>query len=195
MVEVIKSSFIPKKEMKKKQVRRSGSGVNVFFLMSLIIFLSTVIGAAGMYFWKIGLEKSIKSETEKFRQLEEHYGIETFRQLIHLDRRITVGNNLLNKHYSIEPIFRFLEKNTIPDIVYTDMDLKEVDNNIEVSFKGNANEFADIVRQKDIYTLNPNIKEFMFINITRSKENKSAIFDMSFKVDKKYLSTKKLLVE
>jgi len=50
MVEVIKSSFIPKKEMKKKQVRRSGSGVNVFFLMSLIIFLSTVIGAAGMYF-------------------------------------------------------------------------------------------------------------------------------------------------
>ena len=195
MVEVIKSSFIPKKEMKKKQVRRSGSGVNVFFLISLIIFLSTVIGAAGMYFWKIGLEKSIKSETEKFRQLEEHYGIETFRQLIHLDRRITVGNNLLNKHYSIEPIFRFLEKNTIPDIVYTDMDLKEVDNNIEVSFKGNANEFADIVRQKDIYTLNPNIKEFMFINITRSKENKSAIFDMSFKVDKKYLSTKKLLVE
>jgi len=50
MVEVIKSSFIPKKEMKKKQVRRSGSGVNVFFLISLIIFLSTVIGAAGMYF-------------------------------------------------------------------------------------------------------------------------------------------------
>jgi len=50
MVEVIKSSFIPKKEMKKKQVKRSGRGVNVFFLMSLIIFLSTVIGSAGMYF-------------------------------------------------------------------------------------------------------------------------------------------------
>ena len=112
-----------------------------------------------------------------------------------MDRRITAANNLLNKHYSIEPIFRFLEKNTIADIVYTDMELKEVDNNIEISFKGNANEFADIVRQKDIYTLNPNIQEFMFTNITRSKENKSAIFDMSFKVDKKYLSSNKLLVE
>jgi hypothetical protein len=50
MVEVIKSSFIPKKELKKKEVRRSGGGVNIFFLISLIIFLSTVIGAAGMYF-------------------------------------------------------------------------------------------------------------------------------------------------
>jgi hypothetical protein len=141
------------------------------------------------------LEKSIKEQTEAFEKMEEHYGIETFRKLIHLDQRIRVGKELLGKHYAISPIFKFLEKNTIPDIVYTEMNLKEVDGQIQLEFKGSANEFADIVRQKDIYTLNPNIDEFMFTNITRSKENKSAIFDMSFKVDKKYLTAKKLLVE
>ncbi len=196
MVEVIKSSFIPKKEMKKKISKRSGGGgVNIFFLIALIIFLSTVIGAAGMFFWKSNLEKTIKNDTEQFKKIEEHYGIETFRKLIYLDKRIKVAKDLLNKHYAIEPIFKFLEKNTIVDIVYTSMELKENGNVIELKFSGVAIDFADIVRQKDIYALNPNIDEFMFSNITRSKENKSAVFDMSFKVDKKYLSSKKLLVE
>lgn len=195
MVEVIKSSFIPKKEMKDRQIKRRGGGVNIFFLISLIIFLSTIIGAAFLYFWEVDLEKDIKLKTEAFRKLEEHYGIETFQKLIHLDKRIGVGKDLLKRHYAIHPIFTFLERGTIADIVYTDMSLTESGDIIRLEFKGSANNFADIVRQKDIYTKNPNIQDFMFTNITRSKKDQSAIFDMSFEVEKKYLTTRNLLTE
>ena len=50
MAEVISSSFIPKKEFKKSSSRKKkGFSINIFFLISLIIFLSALVGAAGVY--------------------------------------------------------------------------------------------------------------------------------------------------
>ncbi len=117
--------------------------------------------------------------------MESHLGIERFKTFIKFDKRINVGKNLLSKHYYLVPIFQFLERKTLPDIYYTDMDLKENGDYIELKFSGVANQFSDIVLQKDIYTKNPNIEDFMFMNINTSKETGKKIFDMSFKVNKK----------
>ena len=195
MTEIIKSSFIPKKEIKEKKIASRGVRINIFFIISLIIFLSTIIGAVGMYFWKTSLEETIKMNTENFRKAEEKLEIEKFKVFLKFDKRINVAKDLLSKHYYITPIFKFLERYTLPDIYYTDMDLKESDDYIELNFSGVANQFSDIVLQKDIYTKNPNIEDFMFMNINTSKETGKKIFDMTFKVNKKWLSKEKLLAD
>jgi hypothetical protein len=49
MAEVINSSFIPKREFKKKDKETKGRGINIVFLIALIIFLSTIVAGVGIY--------------------------------------------------------------------------------------------------------------------------------------------------
>jgi hypothetical protein len=49
MAEIINSSFIPKKEFKKEEGSKKGIQLNIFFLISLVIFLSTIIMSIGVY--------------------------------------------------------------------------------------------------------------------------------------------------
>jgi hypothetical protein len=51
MVEIMNSSFIPKKEIRQvADKNRGGSGINIFFLLALIIFLMTGLMWAGAFF-------------------------------------------------------------------------------------------------------------------------------------------------
>ncbi len=196
MVEVMKSSFIPKKEIKKKVEKRSGGGFSVFFLVSLVVFLSTIIGAVGVYMWQVGLQKSITKQEKVLKDEQERIGISTFDKFIKIDKRIRVGEKLLKKHYAIAPIFRFLDQQTIPDIVFTKFNLSEDGDYIKVEASGKASAFSDLVRQKVLYTQDyPNIEDFVFTNITRAKKDNRKIFDMSFRINKKWLTTDKLINE
>jgi hypothetical protein len=49
MAEIINSSFIPKKEFKKKNTEGRGTKINIFLLISLIVFLATMISGVGIY--------------------------------------------------------------------------------------------------------------------------------------------------
>ncbi len=54
MVEVIGSSFIPKNEFKKKD-KKNNFQLSVLFLISLIIFLATILGSVTVYLLKTKL--------------------------------------------------------------------------------------------------------------------------------------------
>jgi len=191
MAEVIKSSFIPKKEIQTRKSRGSGSNVNLFFLISLIIFLSTILGAVGLYFYKKQLTKEKNDNVAKFKRLKSENTIDTFQKFFKFDRLLKNANTIILNHYYVLPVFNFLEVNTLTSIYFTEMDLKENGDYIEFSFKGMAEKFSDIVIQKEKYTKNPNIEDFMFLNIDTDKDG-NKVFDMTFKVNKKYLSTKVL---
>jgi len=140
MVEIIKSSFIPKKEIKRNAEKRSGSGISIFLLISLVIFLATVIGGIGMSFWKTTLEKENIKKTKILDEKSERYGIGTFTEFLRINKKIHVAETLLNSHYAVYPIFEYLNKATIRDIVYTKMTLREDGNYVVVEASGKAME-------------------------------------------------------
>ena len=185
MVEVMKSSFIPKKEIKKTVERKKGAGVSLFFLISLILFLSMVVSGIGMYLYRTSLVKKIKLKEAEIKVNAEAYSITAFQEFIDNDKRIKVADEILKNHYAISPIFTFLEQNTIATVLFTNAKIFKEGDKIKCEFSGRATEFSDLVRQKDLYTKNANINDFLFYNITRSKEKGDVIFDMSFNIDKK----------
>jgi len=193
MVEVIKSSFIPKKEIQKvKRKAIFGAGVNIFFLVSLIVFLSSVVVAVGVFLWEKNLLNSIDEEKKVFKALEETNTIHTFSKIFDLNKKLKVSNELLNNHQYLIPIFNYLELKTIPTVYYTNMDLSVDGDIVDVTLQGVTLTPADLVKQKEEYLSGgPRFEDFMFLNINRDDKNR-VTFDLNFKIKKRFLTKEKL---
>lgn len=135
----------------------------------------------------------MKTYEDTFADRSEEYGIETIRQFSEMSNRIKASRNLLEKHYNVAPIFSYLEKNTLQDVLLTEFSLEERDNEIFVIAKGQAPDLTDLQLQSRGYSRNPNVTDLILSNITKSKEGFS-VFDLEFTVQKKFLTERNFLV-
>ncbi|PID83637.1 hypothetical protein CSB11_00290 [Candidatus Campbellbacteria bacterium] len=194
MAEIINSSFIPKKEFKKKEERtRRGPRLNIFFLIALIIFLSTAIASGGVYFWKKGLQNQNNNYKQELAEKKEAFNIETIKDFSELAKRIDSAEVLLKKHYNLIPIFRYLEKNTLVDVTLTEFLLEENKQDIKVQAKGTASDLSDLQLQSREYAGNTNVSSLVLANITKNNVGET-VFDLEFSVDKKYLTDRTFLL-
>lgn len=196
MAEIINSSFIPKKEFKKKNTEGRGTKINIFLLISLIVFLATMISGVGIYVWKKDLIKTNQAYEEKFSSRSDDLGIESIKKFSILDKRITSAKEILKNHYDVLQVFSFLEKNTLGDVqgevTLTDFSLKEEESFIRVEAKGSAINLVDIQLQSKGYASNTNISDLVFSEITKSNKGAYWTFSLSFTVDKKFLTERSL---
>ncbi len=186
MVEIINTSFIPKQALSKKK-KKKGFKINVFFLISLVIFLSTIIGAVGVTLWKMDIEKTNEEFTKQLTENRDDYSIDSIKKFSDLNKRIQAGNILLNNHYNVLPIFRFLEAETQTNIVLTELNLEERDSVLAITAQGLAPALSDLYLQSKSYGKNQNIKNLVMSNISRTQDGLVS-FDLEFEVDKKDLS-------
>lgn len=199
MAEVIHSSFIPKREFAKKKTTKKSFSINIFFLIGLIIFLSSVVGSIWVYMWKAKLVADNEAVQLEFAKKADQYGIETIKEFSTIASRIEHSKELLEKHYNILPIFTFLENNTLADIYYTDLTITDKTSEsgggfIVVHGSGVASDLPDLSLQADAYGENPNIDNLVISNITRSRQG-FVIFDLDFNVKKKFLTTQSFLAQ
>lgn len=196
MAEIMNSSFIPKKEFKKKDTENKGSKINIFFLIALIIFLTTIVASIGVYLWKKDLISTNKKYKESLALRSEDLGIESIKKFSILDKRISSAKEILKNHYDILQIFSYLEKNTLGDIqgevTLTELLMEEEGGSVKVSTKGKAVNLTDIQRQSKGYASNPNISDLVLSEITKSNKGAYWEFNLSFSVDKKFLTERSL---
>ena len=133
----------------------------------------------------------------QFAKDADKYGVETIREFSEISTRINNARELLENHHNILPIFTFLENNTLTDVYYKSIDLKvdsSGDGSIVVSAEGVAPDLLDLSLQADAYGENPNIDDLVMSNITRSKEG-LVIFDLDFKVKKRFLTNQTFIAQ
>lgn len=194
MAEIINSSFIPKKEFKKKEEKnfKNKPKLNIFFLISLIIFLSTLLIGVGVYLYELQLVDQNKKYQEKFASNKDAFSIETIKKFVELEKRIDASSKLLKQHYNILPIFEYLEKNTLVDITLDSFVLEEAGENIKVVAKGRASDLSDLQLQSREYAKNLNVSSLVLSNITKNNVGET-VFDLEFSIDKTYLTTRTFL--
>lgn len=110
------TSFIPKKPI--IQEKKISSGINLFLLISLIIFFITAGLAGYVYFEKQRLVKKIDGEkttitTNKNSLTKDSLSIENF---VDLNTRIEVSKELLTKHITVAPVFSFLQDRVLKNV-------------------------------------------------------------------------------
>jgi hypothetical protein len=146
----MQTSFIPKKPILPEEAE--GSGISLFLLISIIIFIVTTALAGGVWLWKNSLISQIQKDKEALVAAKETYEEDTINPLIRLNDRIEESQNLLAKHLAVSPVFAMLEQTVLKNVRLKTMKFSSADNNkIRIDLTGTAVNYDALSKQSDAF--------------------------------------------
>ena len=155
----MQTSFIPKKPITANQ--SSGSGVSIFLLLSIIIFITTTALAGVIWIWRGSLINRIEKDKQSLVAAKDSYEEGTITPLIRLNDRIEESKGLLARHLAISPVFLMLEKKILRNIRLKSMKfVYEADDKIRIDLSGVAASYDALLRQSDSFG-SENLRKFI----------------------------------
>jgi hypothetical protein len=192
------TSFIPKKPI--IQENKINSGVSLFLLLSIVIFL-IASGIAGWIFLekklligKINTEKeNINKNTDSLNK--DSVSIENF---VQLNTRIETSKNLLSKHISVSPTFGFLSNLVLKNVRFNSFVFSSSGldgnggNNIKVDISGKALDWRTMAAQVDEISKpdwKTTIRDPKVSNLSLASDG-SILFSLSFLLNPDFVTYK-----
>ena len=162
------ASFIPKKPLETGPLSRAGGSAwgGLVFLICLFIFIVSIVGAVGVFAYKLYLTNSIASKADFLKKAEGAFDPSVIQELIRIDSRINQAQLLLQKHVAPSGIFKFLEAQTLGQVQFDSFDYVLGDNDTaQVTLKGQADNFSTIALQSDQFSASKVLKNVVFSGI------------------------------
>ncbi len=186
------TSFIPKKP-ETSVVRRSKGGViNVFFLVALIVFLTSVVASVGVFFYKQVAEQRLEEKVALLEKTRTAFEPALVTELATVDSHIKSAQNILNSHIALSAFFNMLEQSTLQSVQFDSFTFSHSDESgMIVQMKGRGLSFSSVALQSDIFGKNPYIQGPIFSNLDLDNTG-SVLFDFSAVVDPTLVSYQRL---
>lgn len=108
------TTFIPKKPTVSIDPERRSVGF--FSLISLIIFIGTLVAAGGAYFYKYTLEKDIVQLSNELKEQEDKFDPNFIKVMNRFNARIEGAKAILNRHIAVSPVFEALSRATLQSV-------------------------------------------------------------------------------
>ncbi|MBP7805012.1 MAG: hypothetical protein KA052_02170, partial [Candidatus Pacebacteria bacterium] len=179
------TSFIPKKPLAEERTQVI-KHTSIFSFLATLIFFGALAAAAGMYFYKASLTKSIETMNAQLESSKDVFEPSLINTLQRLDRRIANANQLLNNHIVVTPIFDALEINTLKTVQFTKFTYAtpaDTASPVLVKMSGKARSYSDIALQSDQLATNPNIHNSIFSDLSLDQKTGMVSFNLSFTID------------
>ncbi len=188
------TSFVPKKPVIASQATQYRKKSNFLFIISLIIFLATIVFAGGIYAYNTYLKKDIENQRQSLIKANERFDSEAVGRANRLNDRIIAVKTILDKHVSPSVVFALLEDKTLSTVRFRTMAfVVEPQNIIKINATGFGAGLDSIVLQSDQFGKTGVLKDVVFSSV---QPNDKGVVDFSFqaKIDPKYLLYSKSLV-
>jgi len=146
----MQTSFIPKKPIIESQ--SSGSGISLFLLLSIILFIVSIALAGGVWLWQNSLTAQIEKDKAALSAAKGSYEEDTIVPLIRLNDRLVESKKLLDNHLAISPIFTLLEKNVLRNIRLKTLKFSYAGaDKIRIDLSGIAASYDALSKQSDAF--------------------------------------------
>ena len=183
MVVQFQTSFAPKKTLvAAPTTRASGHSVNIFAIISIAIFVLTVVAATSVYIYRSHLITSIGDMDAQLAAARKSFEPEFIDKASRLSARIDASRTLLGKHTAISPLFDILEKKTLENVRFTEFNFTVSDRTIIASMTGEAKSFNAVALQSDVFGAEPAFIDPVFSNFTLNDEG-DVVFNFETKID------------
>ncbi|MBU4480089.1 hypothetical protein KKG48_01425 [Patescibacteria group bacterium] len=180
-----KISFIPKKDISTK--KDSKGSISIFLFVASVCFVVAVVFSFGVFLYKSFLERSIESSIIMLEKERENFDVNSIQKLTVLDKRLTVAEELLNKHIDLTRLFDALGKDTLKNIRFKNFSFSLTEEGADISMDGVAKSYSSVALQSDRFSENPSIINPIFSDLDVDAVG-DIIFKFSASVDKGILS-------
>ena len=188
------TSFIPKKSLttatqnQNRGVAEAKSSIGIVFLITLIIFISVVALAIGVFLYQQFLFQNIEKKRNSLERARAAFEPALIEEIGRLDMRMKSAREILDNHKALSVFFDLLETNTLASLQFENFNYKiDETDRISISMNGVAPGFSSVALQSDIFGENKFKQEPIFSNINLDNKG-NVIFDFSAYVDSRLLS-------
>jgi hypothetical protein len=154
MDQKFRTSFIPKQEVIRSEVRRpTAFRLSIFSIIAMSLFGLAVILAIVIFVWQRSLVSYIDKMNDDLVAVRLKFEPKTVDTLVRLDHRIESGKKILASHNGMEPVLKFLEDETLKDIRYKNLEYTyDLNGKMKITMGGEARNFLTIASQSALWS-------------------------------------------
>ena len=189
MVVQFQTSFIPKKASVIEPPTQGigGRSINLFAVIALFVFLSTVGLSAYVFFYKSHLIAVISDMNVSLAAAKKSFEPEFIDEAARLNARIDAAKELINIHQATSPLFDILEKKTLESVRFLDFNFNALSEGaVTLTMTGEAKSFNAVALQSDVFGAERSFKDPVFSNFTLS-ESGNVVFNFNTKIEPELL--------
>ena len=175
------SSFIPKEPAAQEVFKKKKTGIVGSLIVTL--FVISIFSAAGLYAYKIFLNRDVQSLKAELVRSEEGIDKETIKELSDFNEKLKASELLIFKHAVLSNFLNTLASSTVSSVRFTGLDYKFVGSDaLSVDLTGEATGYAAVALQENVFSADPNFRSVMFSDL-KLADGGLVAFNLSISVD------------
>lgn len=182
-----KKTFIPQKPVTSSP-KRSRKSVNLFSLISSGVFIGALVASGALFGYEYYLNSSINKLNSELVEIQNDFTPEVIEELVAIDRRLEIANELVKNHVALTPVFDFLSKITLQSLRFDSFIFNNVDGQPVISMTGEALGFNSIALQSDVIEDNNFIVQGLISGLNIDEELGSITFNTEQQLDPDLIS-------
>ena len=191
---VSQTSFIPKKPIMQTPETEVSRGTNLLLLISIFLFVGSIVLALGVYLYKGALVRDIANKKVSLARARDAFEPASIVKLQRLSRRLDLSRTVLANHLAPSQLFDSLESSTLQNVRFSSMDLaiNQAKNTGLLTMKGQARSYGAVARQSDVFAKVASIKNPVFSELNLDQKG-NVVFTFTASVDPNALRYQSLL--
>lgn len=182
----VRTSFIPKKPITAAPARRRG-GLGLILFITILVFLVSIVAAGGVYAYEQYLKKAIVSKSESLSRARAAYEPAVIEELIRLNQRLKLAQQVLDSHIAPSAVFKLLEDVTLQNVRYRSFEFStDGQGGATLALNGEARAFTDVALQSDAFASVRSLKDLIFRDINLEATGR-VIFSIGANVEASHL--------
>ena len=153
----------------------------------MLIFSASVLLALGVFGYQLYLGYSIKSMALGLESARAALEPETVNELTNLNKRIISTEELISLHWTLSPLFDFLEKNTLKAVRFETFKYALTQRGLEVEMKGEARGYSALALQAEAFNQSELMEGPVFSDLNLDDEG-NVVFSVSAGINQGLLS-------
>lgn len=166
-----RSSFIPKKSIKRVERVRSGKQVYILSYIAYAIFLATLLATGAVFFYASVLEGRLQSVIAELDAQRVSFDQGDIVRIKEAERQHKIAEYLFNNHVSTYAIFNELERLAVDRVLFKTFAYSRVDANVaELSISGGSERFDSSAFQSSLLRTGNILSDAQFIGISKTDD-------------------------
>lgn len=146
-----RSSFIPKKSIKRVERVRSGKQIYLLSYIAYAVFFATLIVAGAVFFYTSTLQGQLEERIAELETQRVAFSQGDIERVKEFERKLKISEYLFDQHVSVYSVFNELEKFAAEGVLYSSFSYRRVDDQTaEISITGASNKFDAPAFQRNI---------------------------------------------